>query len=498
MMLIKSRITKLAGLAVLCTSFSACDHDLDDDDSYHSGTADFSKFVSLGDSLTAGYADGALYLSGQENSFPNILAQQFAQVGGGDFIQPLMDDDLGGLLFGGNANPEFANRLVLNGETESPEIMAGTPSTEIISSALTGAFNNMGVPGAKSFHLVAPNYGDLAGLNTDPISANPYFTRFASSPAASMIEDAAIQQPSFFTLWVGNNDILSYATTGGTGVDQTGNLVSPSTYASNDITDPATFSVIYQSLVNTMTASGGKGVLINLPNISAIPFFTTVPFNAALIDQDTADLLQANFDETYNLVIQEALLGALITDEEAARRTVSFSAGSNALLIEDEDLTNLSDFGIPSIRQATADDLILLPTSSTIGTALDENNPTLFYGLSDPLVDGDVLIPSEILAIDTARQAYNATIKNFADASEDLVLMDAAALLDSLPNGIDYGTGYVDETYATGGAFSLDGVHLTARGYAIIANEIMLSIENGFGANLPAVDPGTFTTIFIK
>ena len=497
MMLIKSRITKLAGLAVLCTSFSACDHDLDDDDSYHSGTADFSKFVSLGDSLTAGYADGALYLSGQENSFPNILAQQFAQVGGGDFIQPLMDDDLGGLLFGGNANPEFANRLVLNGETESPEIMAGTPSTEIISSALTGTFNNMGVPGAKSFHLVAPNYGDLAGLNTDPISANPYFTRFASSPAASMIEDAAIQQPSFFTLWVGNNDILSYATTGGTGMDLTGIEFITARDSTNDITDPALFASTYEGLLDAMTASGGKGVLINLPNISAIPFFTTVPFNVIEIEQDTADLLHAGFADEYNAGIQ-SLIGTLITEEEAAQRTLSFAEGYNAILIEDEDLTNLSDFEIPSIRQATADDLILLPTSSTIGTALDENNPTLFYGLSDPLVDGDVLIPSEILAIDTARQAYNTTIKNFADASEDLVLMDAAALLDSLPNGIDYGTGYVDETYATGGAFSLDGVHLTARGYAIIANEIMISIENGFGANLPAVDPGTFTTIFIK
>ena len=497
MMLIKSRITKLAGLAVLCTSFSACDHDLDDDDSYHSGTADFSKFVSLGDSLTAGYADGALYLSGQENSFPNILAQQFAQVGGGDFIQPLMDDDLGGLLFGGNANPEFANRLVFNGETESPEIMAGTPSTEIISSALTGTFNNMGVPGAKSFHLVAPNYGDLAGLNTDPISANPYFTRFASSPAASMIEDAAIQQPSFFTLWVGNNDILSYATTGGTGMDLTGIEFITARDSTNDITDPALFASTYEGLLDAMTASGGKGVLINLPNISAIPFFTTVPFNVIEIEQDTADLLHAGFADKYNAGIQ-SLIGTLITEEEAAQRTLSFAEGYNAILIEDEDLTNLSDFEIPSIRQATADDLILLPTSSTIGTALDENNPTLFYGLSDPLVDGDVLIPSEILAIDTARQAYNTTIKNFADASEDLVLMDAAALLDSLPNGIDYGTGYVDETYATGGAFSLDGVHLTARGYAIIANEIMISIENGFGANLPAVDPGTFTTIFIK
>ncbi|MDH5355799.1 MAG: G-D-S-L family lipolytic protein, partial [Gammaproteobacteria bacterium] len=58
--------------------------------SYSSGTADFSNFVAIGDSLTAGYADGALYRHGQENSYGAILAQQFALVGGGAFSQPLM------------------------------------------------------------------------------------------------------------------------------------------------------------------------------------------------------------------------------------------------------------------------------------------------------------------------------------------------------------------------------------------------------------------------
>jgi len=79
------------------------------------------KFVSIGDSLTAGYADGALYKSGQENSFPATLAQQFSKVGGGEFTQPLMNDDLGGLLFGGNPDPEnFPTRLVLNVEPKNP------------------------------------------------------------------------------------------------------------------------------------------------------------------------------------------------------------------------------------------------------------------------------------------------------------------------------------------------------------------------------------------
>ena len=39
------------------------------------GTADFSTFVSIGNSLTAGYTDNALFIAAQQNSFPNTLAQ---------------------------------------------------------------------------------------------------------------------------------------------------------------------------------------------------------------------------------------------------------------------------------------------------------------------------------------------------------------------------------------------------------------------------------------
>src|SRR5690606_162286 len=78
-----------------------------------SGEANFSKFVSIGNSLTAGYTDGALFIAGQENSFPNILAGQFALAGGGEFNQPMMNDNLGGLLLAGNVI--VPNRLYFNG-----------------------------------------------------------------------------------------------------------------------------------------------------------------------------------------------------------------------------------------------------------------------------------------------------------------------------------------------------------------------------------------------
>ncbi|MGF1559655.1 MAG: G-D-S-L family lipolytic protein, partial [Flavobacteriaceae bacterium] len=49
------------------------------------GSANFSNYVSLGNSLTAGFTDGALFQASQNLSFPNLLSQKFSLVGGGNF-----------------------------------------------------------------------------------------------------------------------------------------------------------------------------------------------------------------------------------------------------------------------------------------------------------------------------------------------------------------------------------------------------------------------------
>ena len=210
----------------------------------------------------------------------------------------------------------------------------------------------MGVPGAKSYHLVAPGYGNVAGVAIG--AANPYYARFASSPSATVIGDAAIQNPSFFTLWIGNNDILSFATSGGAGVDQTGNL-DPSTYGGNDITDPNVFASVLDGLLQTLTANGADGVLMNIPDVTAIPYFTTVPYNPVPLDEATAALLNGAYAAYNGGLAQLQQLGA-ISAEEVARRTISFSAGaSNAVVLIDEDLTDLTAFNpaLINMRQAT-------------------------------------------------------------------------------------------------------------------------------------------------
>lgn len=440
------------------------------------GSADYSKFVSIGNSLTAGFTDGALFIAGQENSLPNILAQQFSLVGGGEFTQPLMSDNFGGLLLGGNQI--LANRLIFNGS--APVRLPGLPTTEL-TSPLSGSFNNMGVPGAKSFHLLAPGYGNIAGVATG--QANPYFVRFASAANASMIGDALAQQPTFFSLWIGNNDVLSYATSGGAGVNQAGNL-DPSSYGSNDITDPIVFANVYANLVTALTANGAKGIVANIPDVTTIPYFTTVPFNPVPLDAPTSGAVNQAY-APYNAGLLQAEAVGFISAEERAARTINFAAGQNAVVIEDEFLTNLSALGLPSLRQATAADLIVLPAASFIGTLVN-NNPQLINGVTVPLADQWVLVPQEQDDVREATIAFNQTIETVA-TQNGLAFVDTFTILNQVANGAVFDEFILNSNLVTGGAFSLDGVHPTARGYAYIANRFFEALDLTYGTKLPEV-----------
>ncbi|WP_306013649.1 MULTISPECIES: G-D-S-L family lipolytic protein [unclassified Allomuricauda] len=465
---------------------------------YTSGTADFSNYVAIGNSLTAGFSDNALFIDGQTASFPNMLASNFALAGGGSFDIPFMADNLGGMTLGGNQ--VAGNRLILSflGASPSPVPVEGQGSTEI-SNKLSGSYNNMGVPGAKSYELLAPGYGSVSGVAMG--TANPYFARFSSSETASVIGDAAAQGATFFTLWAGANDILIYATGGGTGVDQAGNL-DPSTYSRNDITDPNVFAGALDAMLQAMTANGAGGAIANLPDVTDIPYFTTVPHNPIPLDEATAAFLNsAEAYGAYNAGLAQLQQLNLITQEELEKRTITFAAGEgNAVVIIDEDLTDLTAFNpaLINMRQATEEDLMVLTSRSFIGTLADPNNPTSINGVAVPLADQWVLTPEEQATVKTALNSYNQTIAGLA-AAYDLAFVDANALLNQLrTDGFQQADGsVVDATFATGGGFSLDGVHPAPRGYAIIANAFIEAINTKYNSNLPGVNPLDYTGLYI-
>tara|TARA_R110000787_G_scaffold15134_2_gene46788 strand:- start:24243 stop:25742 length:1500 start_codon:yes stop_codon:yes gene_type:complete len=442
-----------------------------------SGTADFSNYVALGASFSAGVSDGSLFIASQNNSFPNSLSGAMANAGGGEFRQPLVSDNVGGLLLGGVqiAGP----RLYFTGSGLG--VLNDTPTTEV-TNILTGPFNNMGVPGAKSFHLLAPGYGNVAGVPTG--QANPYFARMASSPNATVLEDAVSQNGTFFTVSVmGGNDVLGYATSGGSGVDQTGNF-DPATYEGNDITDPNVFAGVASAIVAGLTANGAKGVLSNVPYVTDLPYFTTVPYDAVPLDAATAAQLNGAF-APYNGGLLAAEAGSLITPSERAARTINFAAGQNAVTLVDEDLTNLAALGLPSYRQATSNDLLVLPASSFIGTQVD-GNPQLINGVSVPLSDQWVLTDIETQKVLTATDAYALTVEALATAN-GLAFVDLRVILsEAYSSGIMFDNFNMTTDLIFGGLVSLDGVHLTGRGYAYMANKFLEAIDANYGSNFGA------------
>ncbi len=509
-------------LPFLALGFVSCEPDLDNpiDEAgfYTNGEADFSNYVALGNSLTSGYADGALYITGQENSFPNIMAQQFSLVQQtGAFSQPLMNDNAGGLLMGGTQITDNRRVLAVGASGPSPQIYAGAPTTDI-TKVLSGPFNNMGVPGVKSFHLMAPGYGNIAGVAVG--TANPYFVRFASSPQTTILDDAVAQNPTFFSLLAGNNDVLSYAVSGGTGVDQKENL-DPSTYGQDDITSPLVFGSVYSQIVTALLGTGADGVLMNIPDVTTIPFFTTVPFNPL-----TKSLLGGGDEPTGTATINVlnaqlyGPLNAALTAFGAGERInlLSTTADFNPLLIKDESLTDLSaqltaaftpTLGVAmatfygnvfgQARQANASDLILLTTSSAIGTA-PEGIPAPLdkFGITYPLQDSQVLIPTEIQAISEATTSYNIIIKNLAQ-EKGLAFVDNNAFFTQVANGgITYDGGTVTSQFVTGGAFSLDGVHPTPRGYAAMANLVIDAVNQTYSSTVPKVNIGNYGTVTLS
>ena len=452
---------------------------------------DFSKYVSVGASFTAGFTDNALFFIAQQNSFPNILAGKFET----DFNQPMMNDNIGGLLFAGNVIQ--GPRLYFNGAGPVP--LAATPTTEV-TTKVTGALHNFGIPGAKSFHLVAPGYGNPAGV---PLGlANPYFARMSSSANATVLGDAMAQVPTFFTLSeVGGNDVLGYALSGGSGVDQTGNL-NPATYGGSDITDPNVFASVFSNMVTTLTSGGAKGVVATVPYITNLAHFTTVPHNPVPLDAATATAVNgayaaynAGIQQAFNVLVSLNVVTRAVADAEVAKRRINFTAGAgNAVVIVDENLTNLGSINpafaaLPQYRQATSADLLVLPSSSFIGTTVG-GNPQLINGVTVPLADRWVITPQEQAAIKTATDAYNTTITAIANSNPNVALVDFKAVLEEASAGIRFDEFNMTTSLVTGGLISLDGVHLTARGYALMANRILAAIDAKFGSNFTAATNG--------
>jgi hypothetical protein len=393
------------------------------------GSLDVSKYVAIGNSITSGYADGALYYDGQLVAYPNLLAEQFKLVGGGEFRQPLVPAGSPGI--GSSANAKLilgfkADCKGVTGLSPVPFAPAGDQSIFAVNISAQGPFQNLGVPGAKSFHVPYQGYGTV----------NPFFGRMvANASSASMLGEAAMQQPGFFSLFIGNNDVLSYALAGG---------------AADSITAPPVFNASIDGIVNTMTGVGAKGVIGNIPDITSLPYFTTVPYNGLVLTR------QGQVD---SLNFAYAQVG------------ITFVLGANAFV--------MSIPAPPFVRKMKPNELLLLSTPQ-------DSLKCAGWGSKKALGNRYVLSETEIAAIQSAVQSYNGKLKSVADG-KGLAFVDVNAFMANCKKGIVYNGITIGTTFVSGGAFSLDGIHLTPLGNALLANEFIKAINATYGSTIPFV-----------
>jgi len=424
---------KIITLAIITTVVVSCKPKFDVPDP-DKGNIDVSNYVALGSSMTAGYSNGALYYDAQQNSYANILAEQFKLIGGGEFKIPNVSQSSIGMGNANNAPSILGNRTDCQGVVSLGPVKIATQGdasvfTNIYSSQ--GSFNNMAVPDAKVIDMEVNGY------------ANPFYQRMSSSASSSILSDAIAKNPTFFSVNLGLQDVLKYTLKGG---------------ASDSITPIAgTIGVGFEASINNvidkLMANGAKGVVTNIPSIKTMAYFNTIAWNALKLDAATATNLSnfyANLDST------------------------KFYEGDNGFIIMDSNNPFLG------FRQAVAGEYILL------NVPLDSIKCHK-WGSLIPIPDRYSLTLSEINAIETAITNYNTILRNIA-SSKGLAFVDVNAFFSKVKSGFIYNGVTVNAAFVSGGAYSLDGLNLTARGNALLANEFIKAINSTYQSSIPEVD----------
>jgi hypothetical protein len=367
------------------------------------GAASFTTYVALGDSLTAGFSSGSLNRTYQVNSYPALIYRQATGKTTG-FEQPLVSEP--GL-------PGILTLRSLRPLSIAPSAGTGQP----LNLNLQRPYNNMAVPGARLHDLLTKTQSASANDITDLILRKLGFTQ---------LQQGLSLKPTFVTLWIGNNDALAAATSG-------------IAIGGVTLTPVDQFQADYTAVVNAIAASGAKMAIANIPDVTSIPFVTTIP------------------------------------------RFIVNPATNQPVLGPNGPIPLIGPNG-----PLQAGDFVLL--TATAELAQGRGIPTSLGGSGLPLSDSSVLSAAEAATIKDYVNNYNAIIAKAA-ADKGAAFLDTNALLKNVAaNGIHLGGITYGSAFLTGGVFSYDGVHPTAFGYAYIANAFIDAINAKFGGDIPPVD----------
>lgn len=388
------------------------------------GSADFSRFVALGDSYGAGVVSGSLNERHQVWSWPAVIARQVgfslcqptATPADPCFSQPLV-------TFPG-IGPEL--QLVNLTPTIAPAAGNGVP----VMIGFNDEYDNLSIPGATVGALLA-----LTGAEP-PSAGEPTavsMARFILRGRGTAVQQALANNPTFIAVWIGGNDAL-------------GTIFSGSV---NSLTPAADFKARYEALLSALVAGAPNAGMVvgNLPT-QPLPYMLLIP--RVVVNPATG---QPVLGPDGNPI---PLIGDL------GNGTVGPLPAGSFVLLHARDLL-ATGYGLPPVPPFNA-----------------------FPNAGKPLPDSAVITPTEFATIAGRLAEYNAAI-SAAAAARNIPVANIAGLFSRVyaTGGTHVGPLTVSAQPVTGGFFGYDFFHLTDLGYLMFANEYIRTINNAYDTEIP-------------
>jgi len=314
-------------------------------------------------------------------------------------------------------------------------VPAGNPADAFPYNATYPApYNNLGVPGATLYNLLFTT-GDINNLlagNTDnvmhdlilriPQVLNPQTGQPMDFTA---LVQAIALDPTFVTMWIGQNDVL-------------GAVTSATAMEGVTMTPADVFATLYPQAVGALVQmTSADIVLFTVPDVTMVPFAHVIPPFLNIPGLGVVPIMGSNGPLTSDCLV------TLLASSKLAQ-----------------------GYGVPLPGYPP------LPEDVNLATG-------------EP---GYVLRPEEVAVLRERVAAYNAIIVQTADAF-GLPVFDAGGLMIDLSNsGITLGGVHLDGSYLTGGLISYDAVHPQQLGYAVLTKYLVDFLNDTYSAGITPVD----------
>lgn len=300
---------------------------------------------------------------------------------------------------------------------------------------------NLGVDGATAQDVLSERTGDGNPLLDALLSPIPDLAGGPVSQleAAEYLAGLYPGKRKIITLWIGNNDLLG-AVIGGSGTRLTRDAILAFLSDAEAGHDLSTVTANLTEIVDRLAAIPDAQVLVaNLPDVCQIGF--------------------------------------LFTADDLERLAVFPDAAVTALA--------------PGERLGFGPFLNPDAPAQSVARALSANNAVLNATIQGTLAASETfaLTPEEALPIQDRAAALNALFADLAANRPNVRLVDVNALLTRLLDGETTVAGNNLTRTWGGGIFSLDGVHLSNTGYALVANENIAALNGALpGLAVPSLN----------